>query len=70
MQSVVDDLRANAASQRAGGTAAAREKHTKAGKTLWRRERITALSDPGLTLLRIVGVCRAGVYGEALPGRG
>ena len=46
MQSLVDDLRRNLRRNAAGGSVAARDKHTKAGKLL-ARERIAALLDPG-----------------------
>ena len=69
MQSVVDDLRATLHRNAAGGSAAAREKHTKSGKLL-ARERIAALLDPGSPFLELSALAAQGVYGEALPGAG
>src|SRR5882757_3765078 len=69
MQSVVDDLRAALHRNAAGGSVAAREKHTKAGKLL-ARERIAALLDPGSPFLELSALAAQGVYGEALPGAG
>src|ERR1700760_1007912 len=67
MQTVVDDLRSTLAHNAAGGSAAARAKHTKAGKLL-ARERIAALLDPGSPFLELSALAAQGVYGEELPG--
>src|SRR5882757_6863068 len=69
MQSVVDDLRAALHRNAAGGSVAAREKHTKSGKLL-ARERISALLDPGSPFLELSALAAQGVYGEDLPGAG
>jgi 3-methylcrotonyl-CoA carboxylase beta subunit len=69
MQSVVDDLRTTLRRSAVGGSAAAREKHTKAGKLL-ARERIAALLDPGSPFLELSALAAHGVYGEDLPGAG
>jgi 3-methylcrotonyl-CoA carboxylase beta subunit len=69
MQLVVDDLRATLQRNAAGGSAAARDKHTKAGKLL-ARERIAALLDPGSPFLELSALAAQGVYGEDLPGAG
>ncbi len=52
-----------------GGSTAARDKHTKAGKLL-ARERIAALLDPGSPFLELSALAAQGVYGEDLPGAG
>jgi len=69
MQPLVDDLRATLQRNAAGGSAAARDKHTRAGKLL-ARERITALLDPGSPFLELSALAAQGVYGEDLPGAG
>src|SRR6202142_800599 len=69
MQAVVDDLRLTLRRNAAGGSAAARDKHTKAGKLL-ARARIAALLDPGSPFLELSALAAQGVYGEELPGAG
>jgi 3-methylcrotonyl-CoA carboxylase beta subunit len=69
MQPLVDDLRATLQRNAAGGSAAARGKHTQSGKLL-ARERITALLDPGSPFLELSALAAQGVYGEDLPGAG
>jgi 3-methylcrotonyl-CoA carboxylase beta subunit len=69
MQAVVDDLRSTLQRNAAGGSAAARAKHTKAGKLLV-RERIEALLDPGSPFLELSALAAQGVYGEEVPGAG
>jgi 3-methylcrotonyl-CoA carboxylase beta subunit len=69
MQELVDDLRATLQRNAAGGSAAARAKHTKAGKLL-ARERIAVLLDPGAPFLELSGLAAQGVYGEEVPGAG
>jgi 3-methylcrotonyl-CoA carboxylase beta subunit len=69
MQGLVDDLRATLQRNAAGGSAAARAKHTKAGKLL-ARERISVLLDPGSPFLELSGLAAQGVYGEEVPGAG
>jgi 3-methylcrotonyl-CoA carboxylase beta subunit len=69
MQSLVDDLRVTLRRNAAGGSVAARDKHTKAGKLL-ARERIEALLDPGSPFLELSPLAAQGVYGEDLPGAG
>jgi 3-methylcrotonyl-CoA carboxylase beta subunit len=69
MQSLVDDLRLTLRRNAAGGSVAARDKHTKAGKLL-ARERIAALLDPGSPFLELSALAAQGVYGEELPGAG
>jgi 3-methylcrotonyl-CoA carboxylase beta subunit len=69
MQSLVDDLRATLQRNAVGGSAAARDKHTKSGKLL-ARERIAALLDPGSPFLELSALAAYGVYGEDLPGAG
>jgi 3-methylcrotonyl-CoA carboxylase beta subunit len=69
MQPLVEDLRLNLQRNAAGGSAAARDKHTQAGKLL-ARERISALLDPGSPFLELSALAAQGVYGEDLPGAG
>src|SRR6202142_2065405 len=69
MQSLVEDLRSTLRRNAAGGSAAARDKHTKAGKLL-ARARIAALLDPGSPFLELSALAAQGVYGEELPGAG
>ena len=69
MQALVDDLRATLQRNAAGGSEAARAKHTKAGKLL-ARERINQLLDDGSPFLELSALAAQGVYGEALPGAG
>jgi 3-methylcrotonyl-CoA carboxylase beta subunit len=65
----VDDLRVTLQRNAAGGSAAARDKHTQSGKLL-ARERIAALLDPGSPFLELSALAAHGVYGEDLPGAG
>jgi 3-methylcrotonyl-CoA carboxylase beta subunit len=69
MQPLVEDLRATLGRNAAGGSAAARNKHTQSGKLL-ARERIAVLLDPGSPFLELSALAAQGVYGEALPGAG
>ena len=69
MQALVDDLRAALQRNAAGGSEAARAKHTKAGKLL-ARERINQLLDDGSPFLELSALAAQGVYGEELPGAG
>ena len=69
MQPLVDDLRLTLRRNAGGGSAAARDKHTQAGKLL-ARERISALLDPGSPFLELSALAAQGVYGEELPGAG
>ena len=69
MQPLVDDLRATLQRNAAGGSAAARDKHIKAGKLL-ARERIATLLDAGSPFLELSPLAAQGVYGEELPGAG
>jgi 3-methylcrotonyl-CoA carboxylase beta subunit len=69
MQLLVDDLRATVQRNAAGGSAAARDKHSKAGKLL-ARERVLGLLDPGSPFLELSALAAQDVYGEELPGAG
>ena len=69
MQPLVEDLKATLQRNAAGGSQAARLKHTDAGKLL-ARERISALLDPGSPFLELSALAAQGVYGEELPGAG
>src|ERR1700731_3602834 len=69
MQPLVDDLRLTLQRNAAGGSAAARDKHSKSGKLL-ARERIAALLDPGSPFLELSALAAHGVYGQEFPGAG
>jgi len=69
MLPLVEDLRATVRRNALGGSAAAREKHIKAGK-LPARERIAALLDHGSPFLELSPLAAHEVYGEELPGAG
>jgi 3-methylcrotonyl-CoA carboxylase beta subunit len=69
MQRNVDDLRATLRRNAVGGSEAARDKHTKAGKLL-ARERISTLLDPGSPFLELSALAAHGVYEDDLPGAG
>jgi 3-methylcrotonyl-CoA carboxylase beta subunit len=69
MQLNVEDLQATLRRSAAGGSAAARAKHTQSGKLL-ARERIAALLDPGSPFLELSALAAHRVYGEDLPGAG
>ena len=69
MQSLVSELRAALQQNARGGSAAARAKHSKAGKLL-ARERIDTLLDPGSPFLELSALAAHGVYGVDLPGAG
>jgi 3-methylcrotonyl-CoA carboxylase beta subunit len=69
MQTLVGNLRETLQRNAAGGSVAARDKHTKAGKLL-ARERIQVLLDPGSPFLELSALAAQGVYGEELPGAG
>jgi 3-methylcrotonyl-CoA carboxylase beta subunit len=69
MQALVGNLRDTLQRNAVGGSAAARDKHTKAGKLL-ARQRIDALLDPGSPFLELSALAAQGVYGEDLPGAG
>jgi len=69
MQALTGDLRETLRRNAVGGSEAARNKHTQAGKLLV-RDRVWALLDPGSPFLELSGLAAEGVYGEALPGAG
>jgi 3-methylcrotonyl-CoA carboxylase beta subunit len=69
MQSLVTELRAQLQRNARGGSAAARDKHTEAGKLLV-RDRIDALLDPGSPFLELSALAAHGVYDDDLPGAG
>src|SRR5258708_8272139 len=69
MQALVDDLRSTLRRNAVGGSAAARDKHTKAGKLL-ARERIAALLRAGSPFLELPPLASPGVDREELPGAG
>jgi 3-methylcrotonyl-CoA carboxylase beta subunit len=69
MLPLVEDLRAILRRNADGGSAAARDKHIKAGKLL-ARERIATLLDPGSPFLELSALAAHAVYGEELPGAG
>ena len=69
MGTQVQELRLTLQRNALGGSAAARDKHSRAGKLL-ARERIDALLDPGAPFLELSALAAQGVYGEDLPGAG
>jgi 3-methylcrotonyl-CoA carboxylase beta subunit len=69
MEPLVEDLKAVLRHNAAGGSAAARRKHTQAGKLL-ARERIATLLDAGSPFLELSALAAHGVYGEDIPGAG
>ena len=69
MLPLVEELKTALQRNAAGGSAAARDKHVKAGKLL-ARERIAALLDSGSPFLELSPLAAQGVYGEGLPGAG
>jgi 3-methylcrotonyl-CoA carboxylase beta subunit len=69
MEPLVEDLKAVLRHNAAGGSAAARHKHTQAGKLL-ARERIATLLDAGSPFLELSALAAQGVYGEDIPGAG
>src|SRR6202453_257052 len=69
MQPLVDERPPTLQRNAVGGSAAARDKHSKSGKLL-ARERIAALLDPGAPFLELSALAAQGVYGEELPGVG
>jgi 3-methylcrotonyl-CoA carboxylase beta subunit len=69
MHSLVAELRALLQRNARGGSAAARDKHTEAGKLLV-RERIEVLLDPGSPFLELSALAAHGVYDDDLPGAG
>jgi 3-methylcrotonyl-CoA carboxylase beta subunit len=69
MRALVADLRAVVAGVRAGGGAAAREKHLARGKLL-PRDRVRALIDPASPFLEIGQLAAHGMYGGEVPAAG
>jgi 3-methylcrotonyl-CoA carboxylase beta subunit len=69
MQALVGELRSTLQRNALGGSPAARDKHTQAGKLLVRR-RIDTLLDPGSPFLELSALAAQDVYGEELPGAG
>jgi 3-methylcrotonyl-CoA carboxylase beta subunit len=67
MRSQVQELLVALQRNARGGSAEAREKHTRAGKML-ARERIDALLDPGSPFLELSALAAHGVYADDLPG--
>jgi 3-methylcrotonyl-CoA carboxylase beta subunit len=69
MAALVADLREKVETIRAGGGAAAREKHVGRGKLL-PRERVRALIDPASPFLEFSQLAAYGMYGESVPAAG
>ncbi|OHC80608.1 MAG: methylcrotonoyl-CoA carboxylase [Rhodospirillales bacterium RIFCSPLOWO2_12_FULL_67_15] len=69
LRASVEDLRATVATIRAGGEAAAREKHVKRGK-LPVRERIRLLLDSGAPFLEFSQLAGLGLYDDPVPAGG
>ncbi|MEB2318112.1 MAG: methylcrotonoyl-CoA carboxylase [Pseudomonadota bacterium] len=68
-QLLLDDLRERRRRARAGGDAAAKERHTQAGKLL-PRDRVEALLDPGSPFFELGELAGDGMYGSNPPGAG
>jgi 3-methylcrotonyl-CoA carboxylase beta subunit len=66
---LVADLRHELASARAGGPAAARDRHTARGKLL-PRDRVDALLDPGSAFLELSPLAAHGMYKGEVPSAG
>jgi 3-methylcrotonyl-CoA carboxylase beta subunit len=66
---LVQDLHQRRRRARAGGDAAARERHQAAGKLL-PRDRVEALLDPGSPFLELSELAGDGMYGSNPPGAG
>src|SRR4051812_15491453 len=64
MTELVDDLRERLALARAGGSEAARTKHTDRGKLLV-RDRVDRLLDPGSPFLELSPLAATGMYSAA-----
>ena len=69
MKTVVDDLRAQAATVAEGGGAAARARHVARGKLL-PRERVDHLLDPGTPFLEVGQLAAFGMYDGDAPSAG
>jgi 3-methylcrotonyl-CoA carboxylase beta subunit len=72
LRDLVDDLRERLAAVRndgAGGSEAARRKHTDRGKLLV-RERVDRLLDPGSPFLEFSALAATGMYDDAVPSAG
>ena len=69
MKELVDDLRERLATARAGGSEAARKKHTDRGKLLV-RDRVDRLLDQGSPFLELSPLAATGMYGDAVPSAG
>ncbi len=69
MSTLVEELRQTLQRNAEGGSPAARDKHTQAGKLL-ARQRIDSLLDPGSPFLELSALAAEGVYEDALPGAG
>ena len=68
-EALVVDLRARERRVRAGGTAAAVQRHRERGKLL-PRERVDRLLDPGSPFLELSTLAAEGLYGNEAPGAG
>jgi 3-methylcrotonyl-CoA carboxylase beta subunit len=69
MRKRLDDLAERLAVNAAGGSAAARAKHTARGKLL-PRERVERLVDPGTPFLELSPMAAFGLYDDEAPGAG
>jgi 3-methylcrotonyl-CoA carboxylase beta subunit len=69
MQTLVDDLRAKAATIALGGNEASRKRHVSRGKLL-PRDRIAELLDPGTPFLELSQFAAYGMYGDEVPAAG
>src|SRR5215213_6774723 len=69
MRELVDELRERLVVVRAGGSVAARAKHTARGKLLV-RDRIDRLLDPGSPFLELSPLAAYDMYGGDIPSAG
>ncbi|MGI8953348.1 MAG: carboxyl transferase domain-containing protein, partial [Nocardioidaceae bacterium] len=69
MRELTEELRSRLAVVRAGGSAAARERHVGRGKLLV-RDRVDRLLDPGPPFLEVAPLAAYGMYDEAVPSAG
>ena len=69
MRELVDELRERLAVARAGGSEAARTKHTDRGKLLV-RDRVDRLLDPGSPFLELSPLASYHMYGGGVPSAG
>ncbi len=69
LEGLVEELRQRLATARAGGSEAARARHTDRGKLLV-RDRVDRLLDPGSPFLEVAPLAAFGMYDDAVPSAG